>query len=67
MAVLKVADVPKPRSEARWLRGRGAGGEEPFGRAELCGPARAAPAETPGMAGKGSFAEWERRAAHGKH
>lgn len=38
MAVLKVADEPKPRSEACWLRRRGAEGEESCGRAELCNP-----------------------------
>lgn len=60
MAVLKMADEPKPRSEACWLSRRGAEGEDSAGREELCGPTWAVPAMRPGMAGKCfSLPGWE--------
>lgn len=52
MALLKMADEPKPQSEACWLSRRGAEGEDSAGREGLCSPTGAVPAMRSGVAEK---------------
>lgn len=66
MALLKMADEPKPRSEACWLSRRGAEGEDWAGREELCSPTRAVPAMSQGWQRQAFPCQGGRQAVHRK-